>query len=465
MTKKNTFWHRIFLQNPMPVCLLEKETWEVIEANHAFEKLTGYNLAEMLENKMKLENILYKKDLRNFKIRLEHSEEREPLQGELRMISKEHNIKEVQIEIQQIVEESKNFLLCSFYDISHRKEIEEELRQKLQEKHDKIVETAKKILQIKSLLEKLELFPDVLQEVGKCETIEDLSRKLVFLLTQQQGFHYTRCSFFVVEGESINLLASSHDSALHRFDLNKGHKIAQVARGEIKIISPSTGEYAFPIVSPEKIEGVLMVVLEETERSVVIENEHIHQAHCDLLESIGKFLGILLANKKLLQEKNQDYDSLYQIHNKNFFLKKIEEYQKKEIFPCILLFHWEGEELCLPGKKSSQMEYLIGILEQHKPEKSLLFMLNPKELILVVEDTAFSFLEWNKGIRIHFRQCNPPFPVSIGIIKNCHSNVFWETLYDCLDQSFKKGGNRTFFWDIETSQPKEILEKVITKLE
>ncbi|NUM36190.1 MAG: PAS domain S-box protein [Candidatus Brocadiae bacterium] len=466
MIKKNSFWHKIFLKNPIPVCILEEESWMVEDANHAFEKLTGYSVEEMVESKMKLENILYKKDLRNFKTRLEHSDEKEHLQGELRMISKEHTIKEIQIEIQRIVDESKHLLLCSVYDISHRKEIEEELKQKIQEKHDKIVETAKNLLQITSLKEKMQQFPTILQEFWQCNSLETLSKTVVAMLTQQQGFHYSSCSFFYIEGDYIKLLCSNRECALHRFDLSKGHKIAQVARGEIKVISPSTGEYIFPIVSPEKIVGVLQIVLEESERSVITENKHLHQSHCDLLESMGKFLGILLNSWKLSQAKEyyQDYDTVYGVYNKNFLLKKLEEYKKNETFFSIFLFHLEGETPCLYEKKSPSMEFLLNLLQQSK-EKCLVFILNPKQAVFIAEEASFSFMDWAKEIRIRLKKADLIFSVSIGIAESCSHGLAWKQLCDCIEKALEKGGNKTFFWDNAKKQPQEILEKMITRLE
>ena len=266
----------VFAKIPDPICILEKNFRKFLETNEAFTSLTGYSYEE-LQN-ISLLDIVYKRDLKNLEKRLScmHNQH---LRGELRILSKSRVLKELEIAIQALSIEDEEIYICIFRDIGSRKELERQLRQKLSRERQKVIDTAKSLLQGNHLMEKIHSLPVFFKELWESNTLSDLAKKTVSILCHPSRFNYACVSFFLIDGNMLKLEYSNRECALKRFNLQKQHRFAQVARNEKNIMSDAKGEYVLPIISNHGVEGVIQIIFQETERVLFEQSQSLKKKH------------------------------------------------------------------------------------------------------------------------------------------------------------------------------------------
>lgn len=317
---------------------------------------------------------------------------------------------------------------------------------------------ASSILQIKQLLEKLHRLPVLFRELWKCDTKDELLKKTVELLAHSGGMKYEMVSLFLLEGEYLQLAFSNTSCSLKQFNIKKQHRFALVARGENKIISDEAGEYVLPILSPEKIEGIIQVRFEKSEKELIKKNEYIKIAHLNLLETFCEFLGFFLYHLVIRNQKQQTekIDRDTGVYNQNYFQLKVDECTQKNIpfFVITLstLKHFEKE--------------LLEIIEQCKPKDTFLGKTGERNLSVFYKgNNAELVKKWARKLKDQLDKSLIRFKYICSIIKMKKGRDFFKLHESCLETAKGKFDNELFYWDFRKKKAIKISTKrVRTKL-
>ena len=469
--ENSSVWQLIFAKNPEPACILDSESHKIIEVNAAFEKLTGYSKTELCQGQVEFDKIAYKRDLQNIKQRLKHLQN-ERLRGELRMLTKQRGLREVEIAMQSIVWGDKTMLICTLHDIGLHKELAEQLREKITQEHEKTMETAKRILRMKKLLVKLNRLPLFFQELWECDSATVAIEKAVNLLAHEKWLRYSSVAIFRVDGDYLHLAYANKEQALRRFNLKKQHKFAQVARGEKKIIAIETGEYTLPIVSPERTEGVCQIFLEETERILLAGNEYLRQAYWDLLQSFGQFFGLLLAyfRRQCQLEHYRWQEPTMTVYNFTYLWKKLAEYLAAQSSCALILLRFHQLEIDSIALVEEYLQKWALLLQQYSPKNSLVAASGLYEFAILTEETSGDrLIEWARDLKKLLTKNAPSAAVSAGMAIHASEDngqrPVWERALLCLNNAMEQQGITIYYWDSENSRGKEITDRIRTKLE
>ncbi len=470
---KNGVSNDIFDGLPIAICVVDAKSLAIQKLNPAFESLTQFEESKLVEEKKKLEDIIYKKDLKKLTQRLEHLEEDQHIEAELRIITKKRGGMEVVVTIKKQTTKKKSSLLCTFRNIEAQREFEQELRDKLEEEKRKAGETVKGIIQTKQLLEKLYRAPNVLRELWSCQKEQNLLDKMVAMMCHEKGLNYANATILLKEGDYLVVRAAHKKQALHRFNLSKDHKFAQVFRGEKKIVSESTGEYSLPILSPAGGEGIIQVILNEKERNLISESDALKTAHRNLIQLVSQSLGYsLFSIRNSLSSK-----STFQ-HNMVSVVEDItSKMEAKEEF-YILWIDIDNFSSMLSEYETSLIDLILPqvaeSLHEYKSPGNLLTQVGDDEFLLMIPSNFHKTIDLEaKQLERKLQQIDlenegkkVKLTFSIGAASyQAQDDVTAQEILlqagNCLKASQKIGGDRIFLWD---GSPQEVPKRVSRRL-
>ncbi len=463
MNKENKFF-----PYPTPMAVVKKENWKVQEINLAFQYWTGYTLTELQQNKNEWSNIIYKKDLKNIFARLQHSDGTQHLEVNLRLMTKNNGAKEAEVFIQCLDAET---LLFVFHDIQIHKEIERELRDKIAQEQNRTAETAKNLLRTYVLLKRLNQLPLFCYELENLTNNREFEKHIIELLCQENGLGYVSAAIFWIEGEHLQLSYSKGEYPLHRFHLNKNHKLSKLARGEKNILLENSGEIALPISFQNNIMGILHIKLCETECSFV-EDKTLFQANADILQNIAQWIGLMKNRHQYTQllEYSKNYDSVRKVYNFQSIARKIQEYITRNISfnMAILSFDNFYDFSKLPEER---LQIFLQDFEKKLPPENILGSISPHELVIIwpeqtLSESIFLIQSWKNW----FKNIFPEFNISLGLVPftkdfNFHSGELWKFCRLALQKSRDQNGDKFYYWDTKNLKTQEIIERSGIKLE
>ncbi|WP_372369584.1 PAS domain-containing protein [Candidatus Uabimicrobium sp. HlEnr_7] len=461
--------NKIFSLSPIAMCLLTLEEKEIAIANNAFFELVGYS-QDQIENAL-LQDLIYKKDFLKVVRRIDCLAEDNYVYEELRILSRGKSCKDVEIVIRKISHNKKMYFLCTFHDISCFKESDRNLRNKIQEEHEKTVKTVKGIIRNRLFLEKIHVAPVFLREIRKCKETDTLVQKVVHLMCHSSGLQYASANILLIEGDFLQVKYSNTSQPLQRFHLQKQHKLAQVFRGEKKIFIEDTGEITVAIPSENENQGVLQIFLNEKERSLIEANKNLIQSHADLVECLAQYIGLLLYNMQSNSQINvQSHHGIKLLH------KEIQAKMSTEQDFCIMQIHWRSFD-------NDLLEYLEHIESIHniltknilsfKPTGSTLFYVGQQDFFLLVSTKLISSesAEAEKIYRkltqesytIQNDNVSPKIAIAVRkvqIKKKPSPRAILISLLKCIKKA--KENNNVFIWDGEV---KPVRQRVKRKLQ
>lgn len=272
------------------MCIVEPSTWKILESNRAFLSWLGYTTQPQSLCSISFSDIIYKKDIKSLALRLQQSDGTLYIEEQLRLVTASGGFKEGRV-IGQVVQDCYLFV---FDDQQMQKERESELKSQITAEQQRTTETAKNLVGMHEILQKLQHLPHILQSLPQKQTTPYL-QKIVAYLCHEDGLGYTSAAIFFIRGDHLELLASQGNYPWHRFDLRKQHPLAKLARGESPWLLQNSGEASVPIHSANgDIMGVLQVSLSTTERAFMLGNAELEQWHRYFLQTITYFLGITL---------------------------------------------------------------------------------------------------------------------------------------------------------------------------
>jgi PAS domain S-box-containing protein len=469
--------------------MCEETTGHIVEANPAFVAWTGYTAEEL--SRTSLEKLVYKKDFRNLQQRLCIMEKEQHLCDDIRLLAKDHALKEAEVMICKIRMNGKHLYLCLWRDQSARKDREAELRQKASQEQSKAAAMAQNILPFGQMLEKLRTLPICLQELGKCTTIAASMEKAVSLMCHQQGCHYAHAAVLLRQGDYLELACASRPWPIRRFHLQKQHKLAQVAREGKTMMADEGAQYIVPITSALGNVGVLLVECSETERLLVQKNENLRQFHNFFLESLAAILGLWVEHLHLQAERqnSQERDALTGHYQRGYFFSKLSGYvERREVLALVVLtlHHPLGG---LWEKEDAAVRAFATLLDQYKPAQSLIAYTASREFAVIVPHASLAEVSsWaeqlrrkvGKGVEDLLPEPHGTIPAAIVIYnprndaslaghgKKINSDAafavlsaLWSQAMSCLEAAKKQGEGKLFYW--QDGMPK-IAKGIYTKL-
>lgn len=461
--------HKDFFQkHPDPTCILDSKCKKIMEVNEAFVRFSGYSEKDLLKN-VAIEDILYTKDLNNIRQRIRHLQD-QCVRQEVRLLTKERNLKEIDVAITKVLSSKKVLYICSFHDITHQKEAEKELQSKLSEEKDKISETAKKILQLQQFLPKLKSACEIFDNLRNPKPLKDLLHHITTILCHKKYFGYSHACIFLVNGDYLEIVSSSKEQPLKRFHLKKQHRFALVARKENEIANLSTGEFVVAMESFQGVEGVLQVYLGEKERILLEESEQLQLAHENILRIIAATLGhsIRLQNSSVQQQP--EYDPLTNLHTLKSTYEYIEKLSaNKESYAIILFDIDQFSHISFP-KQISLIQETALLFKQFQPEKSTVGYLGFDRFIVILKEkyseVAVECAERlkkriEKELPAHFTH-----PTMSGSVVFCDPKLnstpdaSWKKVIQTLHKA-KNQGNSIFYWQQDSHK---VAKRTSTKL-
>lgn len=425
-----------------PLCTMAQDG-TLGRANRGFEIFTGYGGDELAESTFSLDRIVYKRDFRNLHNRLSHMDKDQYLRDEVRLLTKDRNVKEAEVTIRKL----GGHYLCTFRDIGSQKELERELRRKIAQEQEKVVETARGILRVEQLLGKLRFFPAFFQELSRCASPAEFLEKAVVLMCHRNGFNYASAAVFLIEGEYLKLAFSNREHALRKFHLKKQHKFARVARSEIKIGPDERGEYVVPLTFRDKISGILHAVLEESE--LVVADESLKQAYRDLLESIAGYLGMMLKYLQIGEQPPED--SITGAYNRAGFVHALEDLSRRERPPVLVLIEHDQPQLTFSPEGNERLRDSAREITHYLPENAVLGRLGDDRFgIITCHDSLSEAAAWTD--QVHRKLCQkwkdspPRLAAGLAMLEKRDIPSLWERVFLCLKAAKASGCESIFYW-------------------
>lgn len=280
------------------MCVIEFATWQILSVNESFARWLGYNEQT---TKIFFADIVYKKDLKNLTARLQHSDGTLYVEEQLRLVGVHGELKDARVNIQI----TQNYLLLTFDDQQMHREIEQELKEQILTANQRTTQTAKCLIEWNEILQRFQQMPLLLKKLREQKQHTNLWQLAIVSLCDEKCLGYGAGAIFGLVGEKIELLCSSSNYPLHHFNLRKKHPLAQLARGESGWVFQNK-EMAVSIFNQDnKVIGLLLVTLQESENNLLSGNTELEQAHRCFLQTFAQCLGILYQNISQEQKLEQ----------------------------------------------------------------------------------------------------------------------------------------------------------------
>jgi diguanylate cyclase (GGDEF)-like protein/PAS domain S-box-containing protein len=324
---------QLFEQTNDAQYILDEEDDRFVKVNAAFERLTGYSKDDLESGKIRSKDLLVPgdPDLSAEEGR-KKLKETEPGCYEMRILTRQSEIKTLEFSARPLQTHDKNYTLGSVRDITRRKILEQRLHTEVALQKKKTIEAAKASVRIYQLTEKIRNAPQLTNALLNVESVDALLAESARRLCDKGGLGYAAVDFLLIEGDNLIRRFASRKTSEAIYSLAKSRsRFARVARGEEPVIRSSTGEILLPIRSHNNIIGVVAVLFDRTERTLFDDSETVRQGQEDILKSIASSIGLMIDNLKLLAKvKRQSLvDKLTNVFNRRFFDSKLkEEFQR-----------------------------------------------------------------------------------------------------------------------------------------
>ncbi len=303
--------------------ILDLETQAFVDANASFQALTGYTRDEILNGKVLGKDLVAPESQDEYQRKRETRRKVSAERYDIKIRAKTGEVKPVEVSVQRMSIAGRDVVIGAMRDLTER----EKMAQKLK---DQVKELAQSTLRTFALTEKIKSVPAVTPLLLHAADEKEVLEKAAGLLCDRHGMGYVECALWLVRGQYLEPAYSYQGRKLRRYHLQRGHRYARIARGEIPSDFADL-QVALPLKGRERTLGLIEVRLEEREKRLMDGNPTAKKGYLDVLDTLANMIGLIVENIRLYETVRMQsmIDQLTQAYNRRYFDKKLKEEGKR----------------------------------------------------------------------------------------------------------------------------------------
>lgn len=305
--------------------ILDLESQAFIEVNTAFAALTGYSRNDILSGKVLAKDLVAPDSQDEYQRKRETRRQVSAERYDIKIRSKTGEVKPVEVSVQRIQINGRDVVIGAMRDLTEREKMAQKLKEQIREQVQNTIRTYE-------LTEKIRKVPSVTPVLLHAANEKEIFEKAGGLLCDRHGMGYVECALWLVRGQYLEPAYSYQGRKLRRYHLQRGHRYAKIARGEM----PSEiGDLvvALPLKGRERTLGLIEVRLEEHEKRRMDENPMAKKGYLEVLNTLANMIGLIIENLRLYETVRMQsmIDQLTQAYNRRYFDKKLKEETKRAL--------------------------------------------------------------------------------------------------------------------------------------
>jgi diguanylate cyclase (GGDEF)-like protein len=238
---------------------------------------------------------------------------------ELRFLTKSGEKKPVELSVRRITLGGREVVVGSLRDLTHRKKLEQEM-------WEKIEELGYANSRIYALTEKIKRVPELTPLLLPIADEEELLERAAALLCAREGLGYADVSFYLLREDALELVHSTVKLRRRRLPLSSDHRLVRVLLGA-EPGGMTRDRAVMPLKGRERHIGVLEVFFHPKEIELLEDNDRALKGYRDLLETLSNVIGLLVENLRLYERVRRQsiVDHLTGVFNRRYFDQKLAE--------------------------------------------------------------------------------------------------------------------------------------------
>lgn len=314
-----------------------------LAVNPAMCELTGYSETELLNLAFSATETIHPDDRAAVERSRAGAEPGQTIVSRFRLIRKNGVVRWVEARNRLVASLGEQVVIGSVRDISDQVNLERQLRsrldseaERLRESEERSKEVVRKNARLYHLARVLEAFPRLASIAASLDTVDDVVKQTCLYITGKyrdpghtpgdRGMGYDRCAIWLLSGPDLELAYANPFRVTARISrLAAPAAFLSVLSGGAEIVHTGDGSRICPVHAQNEVIGVLEVgVSRETE--LLTTDDPSRAMHDSVIQSLARFLGIHLANLRLLARVQQQVieDPLTGLYNRRHFLQRLE---------------------------------------------------------------------------------------------------------------------------------------------
>ncbi len=307
----------LFQNSNDPQYVLDLDSQRFLEVNPAFERLTGWSRDELLDGTLTAAKLVARESMPTYQQKRETRRMNPSERYDLKLLTQAGDKRPVELSVRRISLSGRDVVVGTLRDLSHRKKLEQEM-------WDKIEELGYANSRIYALTEKIKRVPELTPQLLHITNEEELLERTAQLLCAREGLGYADVNFYLLRDDALELAHSSIKTKKRAFKLSADHRLVRVLMGEVPP-GMTQREAVLPLKGRERNLGVMEVFFHPKEIEVLQDNERALKGYRDLLETLSNVIGLLVENLHLYDRVRRQsiVDHLTGVYNRRYFDAKL----------------------------------------------------------------------------------------------------------------------------------------------
>ncbi|KAF0246216.1 MAG: GAF sensor-containing diguanylate [Planctomycetota bacterium] len=318
----------IFENSNEPQYAVDFESQSIALVNDAWLRLMGYSRSQIAAGRLRVEDIIAEESKDRVAEKRAQRKSVPNERYELRVKTAAGDKKPVEVSVQRLKIQGRDMIIGTMRDLTTQEKMKKDLT-------ERATDAMRKTLEIYALTEKIKNVPKLTPALLSGANEEEVLARASKILTQKPGLSYASASVYLIDGTTLvqRFPVPTAKSGPSRFDMNKGHRLARIARGEESEVDWSSSSIAIPLPGREGVIGVLDVSLDAKETQVLVgQGGHTVRAeYQNLLLSVAQIIGLALENLRLYNvvKEQSEIDQLTSVYNRRMFDRRLAEEVKR----------------------------------------------------------------------------------------------------------------------------------------